>query len=108
MTWTPVASEGPALWAVMAGHLDSVLGAALFGNLHRLHSGDRIYVSDAAGNELTFRVTAVSVVPREGFPVVRVFGPAAGRFLNLITCAGRYDAGARTYDHRLVVFATLA
>ena len=94
--------------AVMAGHLDSVLGAALFGNLHRLHSGDRIYVSDAAGNELTFRVTAVSVVPREGFPAVRVFGPAAGRFLNLITCAGRYDAGARTYDHRLVVFATLA
>jgi uncharacterized repeat protein (TIGR01451 family) len=93
--------------AVMDGHLDSVLGAALFGNLHRLHRGDSIYVSDAAGNELTFRVMSVAVVPREGFPAVRVFGPASGRFLNLITCAGRYEPGARSYDHRLVVFATL-
>jgi hypothetical protein len=45
------------------------------------------------------------VEPLDGFPTLRVFGPAQGRLLNLITCAGRYDAARRTYDHRLVVFA---
>jgi len=37
-----------------------------------------------------------------------VFGPAHGRFLNLITCAGHFDPARRTYDHRLVVFTELA
>jgi hypothetical protein len=91
--------------AVIDGHLDSIAGSAVFGELKRLHPGDRIFVSDEDGNELTFRVTALRVEPLDGFPTLRVFGPAQGRLLNLITCAGRYDAARRTYDHRLVVFA---
>jgi LPXTG-site transpeptidase (sortase) family protein len=93
--------------AVIDGHLDSVRGSAIFSELHRLQSGDRIYVSDAAGRELTFSVTALQVLPLDGFPTLRVFGPAHGRFLNLITCAGHFDQARRTYDHRLVVFAQL-
>jgi hypothetical protein len=94
--------------AVIDGHLDSVAGPALFGELHRLKPGDTIYVSDAGGAELTFAVTAVEVEPLRGFPTLRVFGPASGRFLNLITCAGTYDPTGHTYDHRLVVFTQLA
>jgi LPXTG-site transpeptidase (sortase) family protein len=93
--------------AVIDGHLDSVKGSAIFGDLHRLHQGDRIYVSDANGEELTFGVNALQVLPLDGFPTLRVFGPAKGRFLNLITCAGHFDLTRRTYDHRLVVFAEL-
>jgi sortase (surface protein transpeptidase) len=94
--------------AVIDGHLDSVGGPALFANLQRLKPGDQIFVSDAGGGELTFAVTAVQVAPLRGFPTLRVFGPAGGRFLNLITCAGTYDPAAHTYDQRLVVFTQLA
>jgi sortase (surface protein transpeptidase) len=93
--------------AVIDGHLDSVKGSAIFSDLHRLQPGDRIYVSDAAGREVTFRVSALQVEPLDGFPTLRVFGPAHGHFLNLITCAGHFDSARRTYDHRLVVFAEL-
>jgi len=82
-------------------------GSAVFSELHRLRPGDRIFVSDEAGAELTFRVTALRVEPLDGFPTLRVFGPTSGLFLNLITCAGRYDPARRTYDQRLVVFAEL-
>jgi sortase (surface protein transpeptidase) len=93
--------------AVIDGHLDSVKGSAIFSDLHQLHPGDRIYVSDADGRELTFSVNALEVLPLDGFPTLRVFGPAHGRLLNLITCAGHFDLARRTYDHRLVVFAEL-
>jgi uncharacterized repeat protein (TIGR01451 family) len=94
--------------AVVDGHLDSVGGPALFAGLQRLKPGDQIYVSDAGGGELTFAVTAVQVEPLQGFPTLRVFGPAKGRFLNLITCAGHFDPTGRTYDHRLVVYTQQA
>jgi sortase (surface protein transpeptidase) len=93
--------------AVIDGHLDSVVGSAVFTQLRRLHPGDQIFVSDEAGAELTFRVTALQVAPLDGFPTLRVFGPAHGRLLNLITCAGHYDPARRTYDRRLIVFAEL-
>jgi sortase (surface protein transpeptidase) len=94
--------------AVIDGHLDSVRGSAVFADLHLLKPSDPIYVSDAAGHELTFRVTALQVEPRDGFNTLKVFGPARGRFLNLITCAGHFDPTRRSYDHRLVVFTQLA
>jgi uncharacterized repeat protein (TIGR01451 family) len=93
--------------AVIDGHLDSTAGTAAFSDLRRLHAGDRIYVSDVKGSELTFSVTQLQVAPLDGFPALRVFGPAKGHFLNLITCAGQFDAARHTYDHRLVVFTAL-
>ena len=98
---------GAAGQAVIDGHLDSVKGSAVFSDLHRLQPGDRIYVSDVAGREVTFRVTALQVASLDGFPTLRVFGPARGHLLNLITCAGHFDPLRRTYDHRLVVFTEL-
>ncbi|TMD22780.1 MAG: class F sortase, partial [Chloroflexi bacterium] len=101
------AKPGSAGQAIIDGHLDSVRGSAVFSDLHRLQPGDRIYVSDATGHEVTFSVSALKVEPLDGFPTVQVFGPARGHLLNLITCAGRFDPARRTYDHRLVISATL-
>src|SRR5438874_1777586 len=106
--WLETGAEpGASGQAIIDGHLDSVRGSAVFSDLHRLQAGDRVYVSDAAGHEVTFSVTALQVEPLDGFPTLRVFGPAKGRLLNLITCAGHFDPVRRTYDHRLVVSATL-
>jgi sortase A len=93
--------------AIIGGHLDSATGSAIFGELHRLQPGDRIYISDAGGSELTFRVRALRLEPLQGFPTLQVFGPSSGHLLNVITCAGHFDPKLRTYDHRLVVSATL-
>jgi hypothetical protein len=63
-------------------------------------------ISSAGLYEYAVATSAVPLVGG-GFPTLRVFGPASGRFLNLITCAGRYDPARRTYNQRLVVFAEL-
>ena len=90
--------------AVIAGHR-GVGTPALFSHLESVKAGDRIYVSDAAGNQLIYEVTRVASMDLSTSTQVAVFGPTSGQNLVLITCFGRYIPSARTYDHRLVVFS---
>jgi LPXTG-site transpeptidase (sortase) family protein len=90
--------------AVIAGHR-GVGTPALFSHLETVQAGDRIYVSDAAGNQLIYEVTRVASMDLSTSTQVAVFGPTSGQNLVLITCFGRYIPSARTYDHRLVVFS---
>ncbi|MGH7141606.1 MAG: class F sortase [Minisyncoccia bacterium] len=46
--------------------------------------------------------------PRNSVPMAAILGERATPELALITCEGAWVQGARTYDHRLVVYATLA
>jgi LPXTG-site transpeptidase (sortase) family protein len=91
--------------AVIAGHR-GVGSPALFSHLEDVHPGDKIYVSDAAGNQLTYLVTRVAVLDLSPSTQLAVFGPATTPQVVLITCFGRYIPSARTYDHRLVVFGS--
>jgi sortase (surface protein transpeptidase) len=93
--------------AVLDGHKNSVHGPGLFNDLAQLRVGDRVYVSDPTGGELTFEVTRTMSYPLSGFPSSEVFGAVASSQLNLITCVGGYSTQAHTYDHRLVVFTRL-
>jgi LPXTG-site transpeptidase (sortase) family protein len=95
---------GQAGNAVIAGHR-GVGTAALFSHLEKVQPGDRIYVSDAAGNELIYVVTRVASLDLSASTQVAVFGSTTAQQLVLITCFGRYMDAARTYDHRLVVFS---
>jgi LPXTG-site transpeptidase (sortase) family protein len=90
--------------AVIAGHR-GVGTPALFSHLETVKAGDRIYVSDAAGNQLIYEVTRVASMDLSASTQVAVFGPTTSQNLVLITCFGRYIPSARTYDHRLVVFS---
>jgi LPXTG-site transpeptidase (sortase) family protein len=98
---------GEAGNAVLAGHRDSVAGTAVFWNLNLLKAGEKVYVSDGAGNELTFEVTEVQSYSLTDAPMLRIFGPADEKQLNLITCDGTFVRQDHTYDHRLVVFTKL-
>ena len=92
--------------AVIAGHLDSPNGlAAVFSHLDKLKPGDKIYVKNATGTLLTFTVRASSTYD-PGF-AEEVFSRNDGRYLNLITCDGVWDAAQKSYNKRLVVFADL-
>lgn len=95
-------SPGPA---VLAGHVDSTQGAAVFHGLRRLHPGDRVEVL-VGGAWVAFRVTGVRRVPKAEFPTAAVYGPTPDPQLRLITCGGDFDRSVRSYIDNVVVFAT--
>ncbi|MEV3873537.1 class F sortase [Streptomyces sp. NPDC049906] len=92
--------------AVVAGHVDNADGPAVFYRLGALTRGQRIEVDRRDGSVAVFAVTAVEVHPGEDFPDERVYGPAPGPELRVITCGGPYSK--RTgYAGNVVVFARL-
>ncbi|OJF15115.1 class F sortase [Couchioplanes caeruleus] len=90
--------------AVLAGHVDSKNGPAVFYRLREVGVGDRIEVI-RGGATLTFTVTATAWYPKNAFPTERVYGPTPDRQLRLITCGGVFDRSLRSYRDNLVVYA---
>ncbi len=95
---------GAAGNAVIAGHYDSYTGAAVFVSLKKLKPGDDVYVEDAAGMQHRFRVTRSELYQTDAAPMNRIFGPATGAHLNLLTCGGAWDSKHGHYTERLAVF----
>ncbi|MEJ7653853.1 MAG: class F sortase [Chloroflexia bacterium] len=93
--------------AVIAGHLDSETGKAVFWNLAKLRSNDVVSVVDAKGKTTRFKVRKVAVFYDESAPVFEIFGFADKAHLNLITCDGEFDRKTKKYDRRLIVFTDL-
>jgi hypothetical protein len=93
--------------AVIAGHVDSRTGPAVFAELARLRRGDGIVVVDRAGRRLRFAVQATQEYAKDAFPTQHVYGRTPRPTLRLITCSGTFDRGAGHYRSNLVVFATL-
>lgn len=93
--------------AVIDGHKDSVKSTAVFWDLGKLVVGDRVYVSDVLGNELTFEVIEVGSYGLNDAPLSQIFGASDERRLNLITCDGNFVKSQYTYDKRLVVYTRL-
>jgi sortase (surface protein transpeptidase) len=94
--------------AVIAGHVDSRIGPAVFYRLRDLRPGDRIGVVRADGSRLGFVVEQARSYPKAAFPTGAVFGPVPSAALRLITCAGDFDRARGSYRDNLVVFARLA
>ena len=89
--------------AVIAGHLEGPKEKGVFTNLDTLTRGDRISVNDDAGNAISFTVTKIQSYRQEERPA-EVFNNTDGSHLNLITCAGIWNATQQRYSQRLVVF----
>ena len=69
----PVPGEpGPA---VIAAHVDSRAGPAVFFRLKELQAGDKVYVPRTDGSTVTFAVTDVERYPKNAFPTQQVHGP---------------------------------
>ncbi len=94
--------------SVMAGHIDSLTGPAVFYKLDQLKKGDEVVVKDAEGKSLTFIVTKTERYPRKDAPIDEIFGFSYGSRLNLITCTGEFNRKAKTHEERLVVYTELA
>ncbi|WP_158541108.1 class F sortase [Sporosarcina sp. BI001-red] len=93
--------------SVMAGHIDSLTGPAVFYKLDRLKKGDEVVVRGEDGKSLTFIVTRTEKYPRKDAPIEEIFGFSYGSRLNLITCTGEFNRKAKTHEERLVVYTEL-
>lgn len=92
---------------VVAAHVDSLEGPAVFARLSDVAPGDEVLLDTAAGTA-TYVVTGVRAVPRDDFPTARVFGATRRDLVRLITCHGPYDRGGAGYAENLVVTARRA
>lgn len=94
--------RGPA---IIAGHVDSEVGPAVFIRLGELAVGDEVLVPREDGTTARFHVTAIESYSKDAFPAAAVYGPVPGPELRLITCDGAFDASSRQYRDNLVVYA---
>ncbi len=93
--------------AVVAGHVDSADGPAVFARLDELAPGDEVLVDRSDGAVARFTVTRVERHPKDAFPTAAVYGPTPDAQLRLVTCGGAFDRAAGSYEDNVVVFATL-
>lgn len=90
--------------AVLAGHVDSRRGPAVFYRLREITAGDKIEVI-RGDRTVAFTVTSTAWYPKKAFPTDEVYGPTPDRQLRLITCGGVFDRTLRSYRDNLVVYA---
>ncbi len=90
---------------VLLGHVDSRDGPGVFYRLRDLRPGDAVEVTTADGALARYAVERTEQVPKDAFPTFAVFGATPDDVLRLVTCAGEFDRGERSYTDNLVVHA---
>ena len=93
--------------AVVAGHVDSTEGPAVFYLLSALRPGADVLVDREDGSTATFRVDRVVRYPKDELPTADVYA-ASGTALRLVTCGGTFDDDTGHYRDNVVAYATLA
>ncbi len=97
---------GVAPGQVGSAVLDAHVFAA-FAQLKHVQPGADVYIVTATNKILHFIVNARKVFALSVLSPEQLFRPSATPDLNLITCAGSLTPDHSTYDHRLIVYATL-
>ncbi|MCK9901852.1 class F sortase [Parafrankia colletiae] len=93
--------------AVIAGHVDSHTGPAVFFRLRELVPGDRVQVDRVDGSSAEFVVSRLERYPKDRLPSDEVYGPTGRPALRLITCGGTFDQARSSYRDNVIVFADL-
>jgi hypothetical protein len=93
--------------AILAGHVDSHNGPAIFYRLGALRSGAQVIVSRKDGSTAKFTVDRIQRFSKDRFPVAQVYGNVHRAELRLITCGGSFDPRSGHYVDNVVAFAHL-
>ncbi|MEV2246736.1 class F sortase [Streptomyces sp. NPDC049970] len=102
------ATPGESGTSVVAGHVDTKTGPAVFLLLSTLKAGNTVDITREDGVVATFKVDSVETFSKTEFPNDRVYADKGTAQLRLITCGGEYDKKAKDYQDNVVVFAHLA
>ncbi len=106
--YEPGSAPGQLGPAVIAGHVDSTRGPAVFYRLGELERGDDVRVRREDGTTARFVIDRVERYRKDEFPTVQVYGGASRRAeLRLITCGGEFDERTGHYLDNVVAYAHL-
>ncbi|MCW8220658.1 MULTISPECIES: class F sortase [Streptomyces] len=101
------ATPGERGTSVVAGHVDTKTGPAVFLLLSTLKAGNTVDITRQDGKVASFKVDTVETFSKADFPSDRVYSDNGTAQLRLITCGGLYDKKAKDYKDNVVVFAHL-
>lgn len=101
------ATPGERGASIVAGHVDTTTGPAVFLQLRFLRPGSTVDITRTDGMVATFKVDSVEKFSKAKFPDKRVYADTPDAQLRLITCGGDYDRKAKDYEDNVVVFAHL-
>ncbi|MFI0774596.1 class F sortase [Streptomyces sp. NPDC021212] len=93
--------------AIVAGHVDTKTGPAVFAMLSSLKAGANVTITRDDGILATFVVDKVRTYEKKDFPDRQVYGDTDDAQLRVITCGGAYDHTAKDYTANVVAFAHL-
>jgi Sortase domain len=94
--------------SIVLGHVDSATsGAGVFFKLGALRNGNTVSIRRADSTVAVFRIDAVAKYPKNHFPTLTVYGNTDHAALRLITCGGKFDLSAHSYESNIVAFASL-
>ena len=91
--------------SVIAGHVDSTTGPAVFFRLHELDEGDLVLIDRTDDVTALYRVSSAVDTEKTSFPTEQVYDLTVEPTLRLITCGGSFDRSAGSYEGNLIVFA---
>lgn len=97
--------RGPS---VVAGHVDSMDGPAVFYDLDKLAPGDEVVVRYDNAETVAFRIERIEQHPKDHFPTEEVYADTEAPELRLVTCGGLFDRNQRSYKDNIIAFATVA
>ncbi|MET7648151.1 class F sortase [Streptomyces sp. NPDC005426] len=101
------ATPGERGAAIVAGHVDTTTGPAVFLQLQFLRPGATVDITRTDGTVARFEVDTVETFSKAQFPDKRVYADTPDAQLRLITCGGNYDKKAKDYEDNVVAFAHL-
>ena len=94
--------------AVVLGHIDSAkYGPGVFFRLGALRPGNTVTVTRRDGTVALFRVDRVAEYSKARFPTLDVYGNTDHAALRLITCGGKFNSSARSYQDNVIAYASL-
>ncbi|PZS30950.1 MAG: class F sortase [Pseudonocardiales bacterium] len=94
--------------SILLGHIDSAkYGPGVFYKLGALRKGNTVSVRRADNTVAVFSIDAVVKYPKDQFPTLTVYGNTDHAALRLITCGGKFDFSAHSYEDNIVAFASL-
>ncbi len=105
--WSEGPRPGAAGATIIAGHVSSKAGPAVFWTLQDLRVGDQITVDRADHTSAVFQVVGKASYPRSSFPDDVVYRTSGKPSIHLVTCDGVFDTAIGHHDNNLVVFADL-
>jgi sortase (surface protein transpeptidase) len=104
--WSAGTRPGEPGPAVIAGHIDSKTGPAVFFKVPKLAPGDAVFVRRRDGSQIRFTVERTAHYPKTRFPSAAVYGRTRRPALRLITCSGTFDRATGHYLDNTVVYAS--